>query len=158
MRWIQGTVRQLPALSVDMVTMTGNVAQVFLGDDEWLTVLRRARGALRSNGRLVFEVRDPSRLAWQSWTRSASTVRAVVPEVGAVEAWSEVSTVVEQLVSFTSTFRIADETITSRSTLRFRSREDITASLELADLHLVDVRGAPDRPGMEFVFVAQRRD
>ena len=40
----------LPALRVDLVTMTGNVAQVFLSDDDWMTVLRSAYAALRPGG------------------------------------------------------------------------------------------------------------
>ncbi|HEX8868462.1 MAG TPA: class I SAM-dependent methyltransferase, partial [Lentzea sp.] len=42
--WIHGDATSLPALSVDLATMTGNVAQVFLGDD-WEAALRGVRGA-----------------------------------------------------------------------------------------------------------------
>src|SRR5690606_35551919 len=34
-RWIHGYETDLPRLSVDLATMTGNVAQVFLTDEEW---------------------------------------------------------------------------------------------------------------------------
>ena len=60
------------------------------------------------------------------------------------------------MVSFTSTFDIDGEILTSHSTLRFRERGEIEASLRTADLRLLDVRDAPDRPGLEFVFVAER--
>jgi pimeloyl-ACP methyl ester carboxylesterase len=39
--------------------MTGNVAQVFRGDEAWAATLRAIRKALRPGGRLVFESRDP---------------------------------------------------------------------------------------------------
>ncbi|HYD09481.1 MAG TPA: methyltransferase domain-containing protein, partial [Acidimicrobiales bacterium] len=34
-RWIHGAAVDLPPLGVELATMTGNVAQVFLDDDEW---------------------------------------------------------------------------------------------------------------------------
>ena len=34
-RWIQGDAITLPPLRVDLATMTGNVAQVFVTDEEW---------------------------------------------------------------------------------------------------------------------------
>jgi SAM-dependent methyltransferase len=39
-RWLVGDAVSLPPLQVDLVTMTGNVAQVFLGDEEWTSTLR----------------------------------------------------------------------------------------------------------------------
>ncbi|MEY2581720.1 MAG: hypothetical protein QOE09_1569 [Ilumatobacteraceae bacterium] len=63
-----------------------------------------------------------------------------------------------QLVSFTWTFQFArsGEVVTSDSTLRFRERGEIEASLSETGLALLDVRDAPDRPRLEFVFVAER--
>jgi SAM-dependent methyltransferase len=86
-RWLHGDATSLPPLAVGMVTMTGNVAQVFLTDEEWATTLRAARRALRRGGRLVFEVRDPSRPAWQAWNREQSLATVHVPEVGNVDHW-----------------------------------------------------------------------
>lgn len=157
-RWLHGEATSLPPLAVDLVTMTGNVAQVFLTDEEWATTLRAARRALQRGGRLVFEVRDPSRRAWQDWNREQSLATVLVPEVGSVDHWVRVTDVTGQLVSFTSAFDIDGEILTSHSTLRFRERGEIEASLRTADLRLLDVRDAPDRPGLEFVFVAERSD
>jgi SAM-dependent methyltransferase len=157
-RWVHGDITAVPGLSVDLVTMTGNVAQVFLTDDEWLGTLRAARQHLREGGWLVFEVRDPERRAWESWTKKESVARATVPGIGAVESWSEVVQVAEQLVTFQTSFCIAGETVTSRSTLRFRERDEITATLHAAGFAELDVRDAPDRPGLELVFLAGRVD
>jgi len=49
---------------VDAVTMTGNVAQVFLSDEEWLVALQACQRALRAGGHLIFEARDPAANAW----------------------------------------------------------------------------------------------
>ena len=44
-RWIRGDATMLPPLQVDLATMTANVAQVFLTDEEWDTTLRWSRTA-----------------------------------------------------------------------------------------------------------------
>jgi hypothetical protein len=53
-RWITGTAAQFKGLHTDLITMTGNVAQVFVADQEWRTTLRACRDALRPDGQLVF--------------------------------------------------------------------------------------------------------
>ena len=61
------------------------------------------------------------------------------------------------LVSFRTTFVFADGTVlTSDSTLRFRSRDELATSLIAVGLVVDEVRDAPDRPGREFVFIARR--
>jgi hypothetical protein len=41
--------------------MTGNVAQVFLTDEDWARALQGIAAALRPGGYLVFETRRPER-------------------------------------------------------------------------------------------------
>ncbi len=92
-RWVHGTVSDLPDLQVDLVTMTGNVAQVFLTDAEWDAVLGAARRVLRPGGRLVLETRDPARRAWLRWNRQDTYLRATLPGIGTTEAWNDVTDV-----------------------------------------------------------------
>jgi hypothetical protein len=141
---------------VDLVTMTGNVAQVFLSDGEWTAVLKAAFDALRPGGRLVFETRDPARKAWLEWNHPDSPVRAVIPGVGGVETWGEVTDVSGEFVSFRTTYVFESDgaVLTSDSTLRFRSRDAVLESLAAAGFTVEEVRDAPDRPGREFIFVA----
>ncbi len=157
-RWIHGDTRALPALRVDAATMTGNVAQVFVTDDEWAATLGAIRQALRPGGHLVFETRVPEDRAWRRWTPEESRTRVEIPGVGTVDSWVEVTEVRGPLVSFRSVFVFEGDraVLTSESTLRFRSREEWTASLSEADFTVQEVRDAPDRPGREFVVVAQR--
>jgi 2-polyprenyl-3-methyl-5-hydroxy-6-metoxy-1,4-benzoquinol methylase len=75
-RWIHGEVTSLPRLEVDLAIMTGNVAMVFLGDDEWSQVLASLHGAIRTGGWLTFETRNPDRRAWERWTK-ADTYRSI---------------------------------------------------------------------------------
>src|ERR1700728_1270838 len=159
-RWIHGIATDLPPLQVDMVTMTGNVAQVFLDDDEWVATLAAAHRALRPGGCLVFETRRPERKAWQEWNPRDSYQCVEIPGVGRVDTWDEVTEVDRPLVSFQSTIRFHAEgsTITSSSTLRFRDQEENTALLEVAGFLVREVRDAPDRPGQEYVFLAQTEE
>ncbi|HEY6311711.1 MAG TPA: class I SAM-dependent methyltransferase [Streptosporangiaceae bacterium] len=157
-RWLHADAAHLPPLQVDLVTMTANVAQVFLTDQEWAVTLLAARQTLRPGGRLVFESRDPARAAWLAWNRDQTYRRVVIPGTGPVETWMDLTKVEEGLVSFQTTFAFGSDgaVLTSDSTLRFRSRDELASSLMAADLIVEEVRDAPDRPGREFVFVARR--
>ena len=156
--WIVGDATSLPpALEADLATMTGNVAQVFVRDADWHATLAGIRNALAPSGRLVFETRDPAKRAWKNWTRERSLRRVEISGIGRVTSWVEVTEVSPPLVSFRWTFEFEDDgaVLSSDSTLRFRERSEIEASLAQAGLRLLDVRDAPDRPGKEFVFVAE---
>jgi SAM-dependent methyltransferase len=157
-RWVHGDAGSLPPLRADLATMTGNVAQVFLTDEDWAATLRAVRAALRPGGRLAFETRRPERQAWREWTRDRTFDRADVPGVGPVETWTEVTDVRDGLVSFRATYVFGRDgaELTSESTLRFRTLEEITDSLTGAGYEVEDVRDAPDRPGREWVVIAQR--
>jgi SAM-dependent methyltransferase len=159
-RWVRGYATDLPPLQVDLVTMTGNVAQVFLTDAAWAATLGAAYAALGPGGRLVFETRDPSAKAWLEWNRERSYQRTAVPGVGAVQTWEDVFEVKGDLVSFRSTVAFEGDgaVLTSASTLRFRHRDEVAASLAAAGYLVDEVRQAPDRPGRELVFIARRTD
>jgi SAM-dependent methyltransferase len=156
-RWIHGDARSVPALEVDLVTMTANVAQAIVEDDDWRVTLRTAHDALRPDGHLVFETRDPAREAWRSWTRSESYDVTNVDGVGPVESWHDLLDVRLPLVTFRSTNVLPDGTaLVAESTLRFRERAEVEADLRAAGFVVEDVRDAPDRPGRELVFLARR--
>ncbi|MGI8826419.1 MAG: class I SAM-dependent DNA methyltransferase [Chloroflexota bacterium] len=157
-RWVAGDATTLPPLQVELSTMTGNVAQVFLTGEEWDATLRGARAGLRASGVLLFEVRDTAREGWLEWDPEQSYRRLTIPGVGAVETWVELTNVSSPFVSFriTFVFKTDGAVMTSYSTLRFRSRAEISDSLQAAGFVVEDVREAPDRPGREFVFIARR--
>ena len=143
-------------MQVDLVTMTGNVAQVFLTDAEWTATLTGIQQALRPGWRLVFESRDPARRVWEDWIRDWSPKRLEL--AGVVESWAEVTRVEGALVTFEGATTLPGGTVVpTSSTLRFREREELEATLTAAGFRVDEVREAPDRPGHEFVFVATRR-
>lgn len=154
--WLLGDATTLPPMRVDLAMMTGNVAQVFLSDENWESTLQGIRRALNPGGHFVFEVRDPSKRAWLEWTPEKTYQRLEVPCVGFVEGWCEVTDVHNELVTFrwTYVFESDGQVITSDSTLRFRDREAIELSLRRAGYIVKDVLDAPDRPGKEFVFIS----
>ncbi len=155
--WVHGDATALPPLSADLAMMTGNVAQVFLTDDEWEQTLRGIGAALRPGGHLAVETRRPEYRAWQEWAADTVPVTLDVPGSGMVARRREVTQVNMPFVSFRYTYRFDDgAVITSDSTLRFRGREEVESSLAAHGYRVVEVRDAPDRPGREFVFIAER--
>lgn len=156
--WIHGDATALPLMQVDLVTMTANVAQAIVDSSDWKGTLRGAHDALSPGGHLVFETRDPAHRAWQEWNRAASYRVTEIRGVGAVESWVELTDVSGPLVSFRGTWVFASDgqVLTSDSTLRFRERDEVEAALLAHGYDVDEVRGAPDRPGREFVFFARR--
>ncbi|MGH2820200.1 MAG: class I SAM-dependent methyltransferase [Actinomycetota bacterium] len=157
-RWVHGDALSLPAVQVDLATMTGNVAQAIVDQPDWEGTLVAVHAALRPGGYLVFETRDPAYRAWREWNRSASYRITEIQGVGRVESWVEVMDVSGPLVSFrwTGVFASDGQVLTSDSTLRFRERDEVEATLIAHGYAVDDVRDAPDRPGREFVFFARR--
>lgn len=157
-RWVHGDATALPALQVDVATMTANVAQVFLTDEDWAATLRALHAALRPGGHLVFETRDPAVRAWEAWTPERTRGSAEVPGVGRVDDELELRSVDGDRVTVRWTVHLVDEggTLASDTTLRFRSRAELDASLTAAGFSVVEVRDAPERPGREWVYLARR--
>lgn len=149
---------RVPAAGADLAVMTGNVAQVFLTDEDWAQALQAIGAALRPCGYLVFETRRPERRAWDEWAADTGTVIRDIPGFGQIERRSEATAVNLPFVSFrdTFTFRADGAVITSDSTLRFRGREELESSLAAQGYQVLEVREAPDRPGHEFVFITRR--
>ena len=156
--WINGDAKSLPPTQADLATMTGNVAQAIVDEAEWDATLRGVYAALRRDERLVFETRDPAYRAWREWNRQASYSITEIQRVGSVESWVELTDITGPLVSFRSTYVFGSDgrVLTSDSTLRFRERDEVAATLVAHGYALDEVREAPDRPGREFVFFARR--
>jgi SAM-dependent methyltransferase len=159
-RWLHGDATTLPPMDVDLATMTGNAAQAVVEPADWDGLLSGVHDALRPGGYFVFETRVPAYQAWRQWNKADTYAVTDVPGVGAVEHWHELVDVSGPLVTFRGTcvFASDGERVTSDSTLRFRERAEVAESLAAHGFTVTDVREAPDRPGREFVFFAQRRE
>ena len=157
--WIDGDATSVTVTDRDVALMTGNTAQAISDPAQWAATLQAVHACLRPGGHLAFETRDPAARAWEQWTRAATRQVHDVPGTGEVGSWVEVTAVEWPLVSFRRTWTFASDgaTLTSSSTLRFRDRLEVERDLRANGYELVDVRGAPDRPGQELVFLARRR-
>jgi SAM-dependent methyltransferase len=161
--WIEGGADAVAGLdlTVDLATMTGNVAQVFRTDEEWARALDGVRDVLRPGGSLVFETRVPDRQAWLGWTREHRSARRHIPGIGEVEMWNDLLEVALPLVTFQQSYRFPPgilpdgDVVNSVSTLRFRELDEIEETLADAGFEVHEVLDAPDRPGLEWVFVAR---
>jgi SAM-dependent methyltransferase len=129
-RWVEGDSTALGTPNADLLTMTGNVAQVFLEDSEWLTVLHHIHAALRSGGYLAFESRNPDAHEWERWNRE-STYEQIDSPFGLMECWLELIRVGNGCVLFEghNIFKTTGEVVVASSELRFRTREELTGSL-----------------------------
>jgi SAM-dependent methyltransferase len=140
--WIEGDSSILGAARADLLLMTGNVAQIFLEDAVWADTLADIHAALRPNGHLAFESRNPENRAWEQWNRLA-TLRMLETPHGPVEEWLELVSVGDGKVCFEghNAFKETGELVVVRSELRFRSRRELTESLRRAGFAVEKVYG-----------------
>ncbi len=141
-QWVEGDASAVGTPEADLLVMTGNVAQVFLDDRDWLTTLAAIHAALRPGGYLAFESRNPEDRAWEQWNR-AETYEEFDSPNGPMESWLELVSAGEGRVRFEghNVFRSTGEVLVVRSELRFRSLEELTRSLTDAGFTLEHVYG-----------------
>jgi SAM-dependent methyltransferase len=162
-RWIHGGVGALDVREADLAFMAGHVAQFFLTDDAWCEALTAIHAALRPDGLLAFESRNPSARAWQAWTPTATRRTAADPGVGEIETWTEVGDAADGMVTTVNHYRFAasGQELTARAVLRFRTAEELEASLRAAGFVVRRCYGGWDRrpfTGLddEIILVAHR--
>jgi SAM-dependent methyltransferase len=152
--WVHGDATSLVGIEpADLAVMTGNVARVFVSDEDWHATLRAIRSFLRPGGWFVFETRRSEVRDWENWNRPPSPV--VLPDGRTAVLSCTVTEVELPLVTFEGSTAIGDEVLRSRSTLRFRERDELERDLARHGFGVLEVRDAPDRPGKELVFLAQ---
>lgn len=154
-KWVDGDATALLGLqlSADLAVMTGNVAQVFVSDEDWHETLKVVHVCLRPGGWFAFETRRPEVRAWEEWDLSPTVVG--LPGGASAVVSRTVTDVMLPLVSFESETVIEGKILRSSSTLRFRDRSEVEQDLADEGFQVVEVRDAPDRPGKEYVFLAR---
>ena len=137
--WIVGTSADLGGRRFEAAVMTSHVAQMFLTDDAWAAVLTDLHRVLEPGGRLAFDTRDPSARAWEKWDGRRTEV--MVDEQPVVIT-TRVDDVDAQIVTFTHAYAFADgDQLTSTSTLRWRSEDEVRASLDAAGFRVEAIYG-----------------
>jgi SAM-dependent methyltransferase len=129
-QWVEGDARALGTPEADLLVMTGNVAQVFLDDAEWLNTLAAIHAALRPGGYLAFESRNPHQRAWERWNREVTYERFDSPN-GPMESWLELVRVGDDRVIFEghNVFSSTGEVVIVNSELRFRTLDELSRTL-----------------------------
>lgn len=147
----------------DLATMTGHAFQVLLSDEEILEALAAVGAALQTNGRFVFETRNPQARGWEAWVPE-NAVEIVGPTGATVRMEHRVDVpVASEQVSFTATFSCPDWKTPrrSRSTLRFIGAEALGRLLARAGFSVEEQYGDWDRSPLhaaspEIITVARR--
>ncbi len=160
--WIEGDASAIGLPSADLVIMTGNVAQVFLDDDEWAMTLAASHGALRPGGHIAFESRNPDDRGWERWNRDETYAPFDSP-FGPMETWLDGVSVDGDVVRFEAhnLFVATGEDLVVRSQLRFRGAAEIAAALLDGGFTVESIngdwkRGPLLRKSRAMVFVARR--
>jgi ubiquinone/menaquinone biosynthesis C-methylase UbiE len=145
--WIEGTAADLGTAAADLVVMTGHVAQIFVEDADWHQLVGELHRGLKPGGHVAFESRNPGAEGWTSWTREKSRRALQRGDGEFVTTWVEVTGVRRGVVDFLShtVFSASGEHVQQTSTLRFRTRVELEASLIAAGLQIHAVYGDWDR-------------
>ena len=148
--WVHGDATSLVGFeaAADLAVMTGNVAHVFVSDEDWDATLRPRL--------VVFETRRSEVRDWETWDLAPSPV--TLPDGRTAVVSCTVTEVALPLVTFEGSIAIGEEIMRSTSTLRFRERNELERDLGRYGFNVLDVRDASDRPGKEMVFLTQARD
>ena len=143
----------------DLIFMTGHAFQTLLTDEAALSAFETMRLHLNPQGRIAFETRNP-RIDWaEEWSTRPPRVHHL-PEGELLETL-EITAAGSEFVSFRTSYRFSRETLTTNSTLRFPSQEQIQALLNRSGLVMRQLFGdwtaAPFDPmhSREMIFIAE---
>ena len=160
--WIVGTADDLPQDAVfDVVVMTGHAFQCLVTDTAVQGALRAVRSRLGTGGRFMFESRNPSFRAWETWTPEKETI--LQDATGAeVRVFTEIVEASENLVKFLNHFVFTDCEFKSESKLLFLSTAEIERHLRDAGFSDNDIYGDWDGPteaeaNREIIVIAHKK-
>ncbi|QVQ52667.1 class I SAM-dependent methyltransferase [Spiractinospora alimapuensis] len=161
--WVVGDAASVSwAAEFDLVIMTGHAFQELVSDQEVRHSLSAMRGALRREGRLVFETRNPAVRAWERWTPDHPVTNSH-PMIGRVRYTPELRKVDGDTVTFTGTYAAngLKEPISGESTLRFLDVDSLDGFLADSGLAVVERYGSWNRDPLtatspEIITVARR--
>ena len=159
--WVEASAQSYrSARRFDLIVMTGHAFQVLLTDADALAVFETMRGHLKEGGRVAFETRNPG-VDWAcEWTARPALVH--MSNRGQFIETLEISGQKGEFISFQTSYSFPDETLTTRSTLRFLPRKHVEALIAGSGLVVRDVFGDWDAGpfeaarSREIIFIAER--
>jgi hypothetical protein len=140
----------------DLIVMTGHTFQVLPSDADALAVLDTMRWHLKEHGRLAFETRNP-RIDWTSeWNGRRRTLPG-----GKVTETLKITAANGAYISFETSYRLPDTTLSTHSRLRFPSRQHVQSLIERSGMAVRNIFGdwsaGPFDPACsrEIIYVAE---
>lgn len=131
--WIVGDSKDLKKEAYDAVIMTANVAQVFITDESWHTVIQDAYAALKPGGHLIFDTRNPNAKAWEEWLKDDTVEQLHDVNTGdPLLYWDEYEGLDENIFTFYQKIKNESTNIIHEAKVQlvFRSYEEIFQSLK----------------------------
>ena len=146
--WIQSRAEEYRSDDrFDLIVMMGHVFQILLTDDEVLAVFANMRRHLKPGGKAAFETRNPN-IDWAHIWGTYAPAEHTFPN-GRVRETLQITSEFGELISFQQQFEFADVTLTSSSTLRFLSRDQVEDFITRSGLVVREVFGDWDRTSFD---------
>ncbi len=145
-QWTEGGYEKFDGFKADMVLMTSHVAQFFLNDNEWQAMLKATYKVLNKGGHILFDSRTPIFPPYQTWPTAEFPRRVVDPNTGPIDWWYKLLGIKDNRVKYQLYYHFinSDEIVVSTDELVFRSREELTKSLESEGYKVQAVYGGWD--------------
>ena len=139
--WIIGDSQDLTTNSYDAVIMTANVAQVFISEESWNSVLQDVFTALKTGGHFIFDARNPQAKAWEEWQKDETVDEFQDVHTGdPLLYWDEYEGLDRNVFTFYEKIKNVNTDITHEAKVQliFRSLEKISSSLKKAGFSTVN--------------------
>jgi 2-polyprenyl-3-methyl-5-hydroxy-6-metoxy-1,4-benzoquinol methylase len=147
--WIQSDGQSLRLQQrFNFIYMTGHAFQQLLTDDDAVGLLRVAAEHLNSDGRFVFETRNPAAQAWLRWIPEHSARTVESPTHGRVSLFYDAQAdPASGFVTIAEHYHLLDHGVTrvGRNRIRFVDQQHLSRLLATAGLEAVDWYGGWDR-------------
>ncbi|MER2112453.1 MAG: methyltransferase domain-containing protein [Solibacillus isronensis] len=138
--WIIGDSQDLTTNAYDAVIMTANVAQVFISEESWNSVLQDVFTALKTGGHFIFDARNPQAKAWEEWQKDETVDELQDVYTGdPLLYWDEYEGFDRNVLTFYEKIKNVNTDITHEAKVQliFRSYEEISSALEKAGFSTV---------------------
>lgn len=139
--WIIGDSQDLTTNAYDAVIMTANVAQVFISEESWNSVLQDVFTALKPDGHFIFDARNPQAKAWEEWQKDETVDELQDVHTGdPLLYWDEYEGLDRNVFTFFEKIKNVNTDITHEAKVQliFRSYEEISSALEKAGFSTVN--------------------
>ncbi|MFN4143715.1 class I SAM-dependent methyltransferase [Aestuariivirga sp.] len=135
--WVEADARSVRlGRRFELIVLTGHAFQCFLTDDDQRALCATIRAHLEPGGRFIFDSRNPALEEWREWVPDRSLRTIVLPGIGRVSAWNDVSFDPEtEVASYDTVYRNDEGRLwTATSRIRFATKNNIHRAIVSADL------------------------